>query len=56
VRFFVDDRLVGTRSTGPWRLRLYAPGLAAGAHGVRVLLEDGRGNAAISPRAVVVKR
>jgi peptidoglycan/xylan/chitin deacetylase (PgdA/CDA1 family) len=56
VRFFVDGRLIGTRRIAPWRLRWFASRLAAGPHDVRALLEDRRGDAAISPRVVSVKR
>jgi hypothetical protein len=54
VRYFVDGRRVGARNAPPWRLRLYTGGLRPGRHEVRALLEDARGNAAISaPRAFV---
>jgi hypothetical protein len=54
VRFFVDGRQVGVRNLGPWRLRWYGSRLRPGRHSVRALLEDNRGNAAISPQQVFV--
>lgn len=56
VRYFVDDRPVGVRSFAPWRLRLYTGRLAPGPHTLRALLEDGRGNAALSRQVEFVKR
>jgi hypothetical protein len=56
VRFFLDGRQIGVRSIAPWRLKWYPTGVARGRHELRALLEDGAGNAAISPRAVLVKR
>jgi peptidoglycan/xylan/chitin deacetylase (PgdA/CDA1 family) len=56
LRFFVDGRLIGVRHIAPYRLRWHTGGLRPGQHTVRVLLEDRRGNAAISPRRMFVKR
>lgn len=56
VRFFVDGRQVGIRNLAPWRLRWFATGLEPGRHTLRALLEDRRGNAAISGRTTFVKR
>jgi hypothetical protein len=56
VRFFVDGRQVGIRSIAPWRLRLFTGGLEPGPHDLRVLLEDGRGDAAISRQETFTRR
>ena len=56
MRFFVDGRQVGVQTLAPWRLRWFSGRLAPGPHGVRALLEDGRGNAAISAQRTFVSR
>ncbi|MEO6497169.1 MAG: polysaccharide deacetylase family protein, partial [Solirubrobacteraceae bacterium] len=56
VRYFVDGRRVGMRSIAPWRLKLYTGALSPGRHTLRALLEDARGNAALSRQRVFVKR
>lgn len=56
VRWFVDGRLVGSRSIPPWRLRWVATGLKRGMHGLRALLVDGAGNAALSPQVTFRSR
>jgi len=56
VRYLVDGRQVGVRSISPWRLKLYTGELAPGRHTLRALLEDARGNAALSRQVVFVKR
>jgi peptidoglycan/xylan/chitin deacetylase (PgdA/CDA1 family) len=56
VRYFVDGRPLAVRTIAPWRLRHYVGGLKPGRHTLRALLEDGRGNAAISRQAVFVTR
>jgi peptidoglycan/xylan/chitin deacetylase (PgdA/CDA1 family) len=55
VRFFVDGRQVGVRHFAPWRLRYFSGHLKPGAHGVRALLEDERGNTAVSPEQTIVR-
>jgi hypothetical protein len=56
VRYFVDGRQLAVRSIAPWRLRHYVGELKPGRHTLRALLEDGRGNAAISRQEVFVTR
>lgn len=56
ARFFVDGRQVGVRNIAPWRLRWIPTRLSPGRHGARVLIEDRRGNAAISPQRTFVTR
>lgn len=56
ARFFVDGRQVGIRNIAPWRLRWIPTRLSPGRHGVRVLIEDRRGNAAVSAQRTFVTR
>lgn len=56
ARFFVDGRQVGVRNIAPWRLRWIPTRLSPGRHGVRVLMEDRQGNAAISAQRTFVMR
>lgn len=56
VRWFVDGRLVGSRSFPPWRLKWVATGLRPGIHGLRALLVDIAGNAAMSPQTAFRSR
>jgi peptidoglycan/xylan/chitin deacetylase (PgdA/CDA1 family) len=56
VRWFVDGRLVGTRTIAPYRLKWLATRLDPGRHTLRALLEDGAGNAALSPQTTFRSR
>ncbi|MFL5846079.1 MAG: polysaccharide deacetylase family protein [Solirubrobacteraceae bacterium] len=56
VRFFVDGRQVGMRTIAPWRLRWIPTGVKPGRHDLRALLEDARGNAAVSRQTSFVTR
>jgi peptidoglycan/xylan/chitin deacetylase (PgdA/CDA1 family) len=56
VRWFIDGRLIGTRTISPYRLKWVARRLDPGHHTLRALLEDGAGNAALSPQTTFRSR